>query len=175
MNRGITQKQYLELVPPTEEDARSGQMRILDALKEKGITASFTLPALQKLYPICDEADYNITVSLAWNGSIWQAVDLEAGDTVAEHYGYAAVLATMEECQSKIEYALASRSFGSDYQKASYLMAILTNNINDVARRLKSQQEFESRQAAPQPAPPPQDFTSAAQPKDITDFLEGGD
>ena len=37
MNRGITQKQYLELVPPTEEDARSGQMRILDALKEKGI------------------------------------------------------------------------------------------------------------------------------------------
>ena len=72
MNRGITQKQYLGLVPPTEEDARSSQMRILDALKEKGITASFTLPALQKLYPICDEADYNITVSLAWNGSIWQ-------------------------------------------------------------------------------------------------------
>lgn len=92
-----------------------------------------------------------------------------------KHYGYAAVLATMEECQSKIEYALASRSFGSDYQKASYLMAILTNNINDVARRLKSQQEFESRQAAPQQAPPPQDFTSAALPKDITDFLEGGD
>ena len=26
MNRGITQKQYLELVPPTEEDARSSQM-----------------------------------------------------------------------------------------------------------------------------------------------------
>ncbi len=92
MNRGVTQKQYLELVPPTEEDARSSQMRILDALKEKGITASFTLPALQKLYPICDEADYNITVSLAWNGSIWQAVDLEAGDTAAEHYGYAADL-----------------------------------------------------------------------------------
>ena len=67
-------------------------MRILDALKEKGITASFTLPALQKLYPICDEADYNITVSLAWNGSIWQVVDLEAGDTAAEHYGYAADL-----------------------------------------------------------------------------------
>ena len=67
MNRGVTQKQYLELVPPTEEDARSSQMRILDALKEKGITASFTLPALQKLYPICDEADYNITVSLDRN------------------------------------------------------------------------------------------------------------
>ena len=80
------------MVTPTEEDARSSQMRILDALKEKGITASFTLPALQKLYPICDEADYNITVSLAWNGSIWQVVDLEAGDTAAEHYGYAADL-----------------------------------------------------------------------------------
>ena len=72
MNRGITQKQYLGLVPPTEEDARSSQMRILDALKEKGITASFTLPALQKLYPICDEADYNMTVSLPWKRAIQQ-------------------------------------------------------------------------------------------------------
>ena len=104
MNRGITQKQYLELVPPTEEDARSSQMRILDALKEKGITASFTLPALQKLYPICDEADYNITVSLAWNGSIWQVVDLEAGDTAAEHYGYAADLGSTTVVVRLVEF-----------------------------------------------------------------------
>lgn len=91
-----------------------------------------------------------------------------------KHYGYAAVLATMEQCHSQIEFALASRSFGSDYQKAAYLMAILTNNINDVARQLKSQQAFESRQAAPSPASPPQDFTSTAPAKDISSFL-GGD
>ena len=47
MNRGITQKQYLGLVPPTEEDARSSQMRILDALKEKGITAAETVSHLR--------------------------------------------------------------------------------------------------------------------------------
>ncbi len=35
MNRGITQKQYLELVPPTEEDARSSQMRILERIKRE--------------------------------------------------------------------------------------------------------------------------------------------
>ena len=35
MNRGITQKQYLEVVPPTEVDARSSLLRIVDALKEK--------------------------------------------------------------------------------------------------------------------------------------------
>ena len=51
MNRGITQKQYLGLVPPTEEDARSSQMRILDALKEKGITASFTLQRCRNCIP----------------------------------------------------------------------------------------------------------------------------
>ena len=92
MNKGITQKQYLKLVPPTEEDARSSQMRILDALREKKIPSVFTLPALQKLYPVCDEAEYKVTVSLAWDGTIWQVVDLEAGDTTGAHYGYAADL-----------------------------------------------------------------------------------
>ena len=67
MNRGITQKQYLELVPPTEEDARSSQMRILDALKEKGITASLTHPPLQKLYPNCNQAENKKTVYQPWN------------------------------------------------------------------------------------------------------------
>ena len=92
MQTGITQKKYLELSPPSEEDARSSQMRILDALKEEGITAKLSLRVLQKLYPVCDEADYCITVSLAYDGTIWQAVDLEAGDTRETHYGYAADL-----------------------------------------------------------------------------------
>ena len=51
MNRGVTQKQYLELVPPTEEDARSSQMRILDALKEKGITASLPFQRCRNCIP----------------------------------------------------------------------------------------------------------------------------
>ena len=35
---GISKKIYLELTEPTEEDNRSGQKRILDALKEQGTT-----------------------------------------------------------------------------------------------------------------------------------------
>lgn len=89
MITGITQKQYLELPIPTEEDARSSQTRILDGLKEKGISARIGLHVLRKLYPVCEQAEYKITVSLAYDGQIWQAVDLEMGDTTKAHYGYA--------------------------------------------------------------------------------------
>ena len=89
MNRGITQKQYLELVPPTEEDARSSQMRILDALKEKGITASFTLPALQKLYPICDEAEhYGYAADLGSTTVVVRLVNCSDGTVLAEESEY---------------------------------------------------------------------------------------
>lgn len=94
-----------------------------------------------------------------------------------KHYGYETVLATMQECRPQFEYALASRSFGSDYQKASYFMAIITNHINDVSRQLKAQKEFNSRQASQPTTLPasPQDFTSTAPARDISSFLEGGD
>lgn len=89
MTKGISKKIYLELDPPTEEDSRSGQNRILDALKEQGIEGKMSLKAIRQLYPICEEAEWKITVSLAWNGQIWEAVRLEAGDRTGEHYGMA--------------------------------------------------------------------------------------
>ncbi len=71
---------------PLQPDADTG------CIKEKRNHRIIYPSSAAETYPICDEADYNIRVSLAWNGSIWQAVDLEAGDTAAEHYGYAADL-----------------------------------------------------------------------------------
>ena len=65
---GISKKVYLELEAPTEEDSRSSQVRILDKLKELGIDAKMSVKVLRKLYPLCDEAMWKITVSLAWNG-----------------------------------------------------------------------------------------------------------
>lgn len=89
MTKGISRKIYLELEPPTEEDSRSGQIRILDALKEQGIEGKMSLKAMRQLYPLCEEAEWKITVSLAWNGQIWEMVRLEAGDRSKEHYGLA--------------------------------------------------------------------------------------
>ena len=75
--------------PPSEEDSRSSQARILDALKKKGISASFSAAALRQLYPLCENAGWKVTVSLGWNGILWEILYLEAGDTEKSHYGLA--------------------------------------------------------------------------------------
>ena len=86
---GISKKIYLELQAPTEDDNRSDQRRIQDRLKEQGIEAKVSLRVLRKLYPLCEEAEWKVTVSLAWDGQTWHGVDLEAGDTTGLHYGVA--------------------------------------------------------------------------------------
>lgn len=86
---GISKKIYLELEEPTEEDSRSCQMRITDAMKREGIDAHMTLRVMRKFHPLCEIAGWKVTVSLAWDGSMWVMTDLEAGDTVKEHYGLA--------------------------------------------------------------------------------------
>ena len=86
---GISKKIYLELPFPTEEDCRSSEMRILDGLKEKELDARMSVRVMRMLYPLCEEAQWRITVSLSWNGDIWEITDLEKGDTSEKHYGLA--------------------------------------------------------------------------------------
>lgn len=57
MNNALSKKIYLELDPPTEEDSRSYQKRVLDGLKELGIRAQFSLGVLRTLYPVCGRAE----------------------------------------------------------------------------------------------------------------------
>ena len=76
---GISRKIYLEPEAPTEEDNRSDQKRIEEELKVRGVDATMTWQAMKKLYPLCEKADWKITVSLAWDEKNWKVVDLEAG------------------------------------------------------------------------------------------------
>ena len=86
---GISRKEYLKLSAPTEADSRSIQERLLSALREKGYPAQMPLKVMKKLHPLCENAGYELTVSLAWDGSCWRLTDLEAGDTSKKHYGLA--------------------------------------------------------------------------------------
>lgn len=86
---GISKKIYLELTEPTEEDNRSGQKRILDALKEQGTDCEMTLDVMRKLYPLCEQAEWKLTASLAWDGKQWMIVEIEPGNTENRHYGLA--------------------------------------------------------------------------------------
>ena len=91
MMNGLSQKRYLELPLPTEEDPRSDQQRILDSLAAAGVEERVHIPVhiLRKLYPLLDNAKWKITVSLVWNGDNWEMVEIEKGDTTAQHYGLA--------------------------------------------------------------------------------------
>lgn len=88
---GLSQKRYLELPLPTEDDPRSDQQRILDSLAAAGVEEWVHIPVhiLRQLYPLLDNAKWKITVSLAWNGENWEMVEIEEGDTTAQHYGLA--------------------------------------------------------------------------------------
>ena len=105
---GLSQKRYLELPLPTEDDPRSDQQRILDSLAAAGVEERVHMPVhiLRQLYPLLDNAKWKITVSLAWNGENWEMVEIEEGDTTAQHYGLAVdlgsttVVARLLDCNS---------------------------------------------------------------------------
>lgn len=108
MMNGLSQKRYLELPLPTEDDPRSDQQRILDSLAAAGVEERVHIPVhiLRELYPLLDNAKWKITVSLAWNGDNWEMVEIEEGDTTAQHYGLAVdlgsttVVARLLDCNS---------------------------------------------------------------------------
>lgn len=85
---GLSQKKYLELKEPTQEDNRSSWDRIQDALQKEFGQVEPSPDVLQALYPCCEDSGWKVTVSLAYSGRGWNAVRLEAGNTVESHYGY---------------------------------------------------------------------------------------
>ena len=138
---GISKKIYLELDIPTEEDSRSDQKRILDSLEKAGISAVMTFPVMKKLYPLCEQADWKVTASLGWDGSVWQIVDIEEGNTVCRHYGFAVDLGSTTvvtrlvdcetgECLCEVSRYNRQIAFGTDI-----LTRIFYEKDNEAARK----------------------------------------
>ena len=89
MQNTISRKIYLELLPPTEEDARGDRERILEQLAPEYGEVSMPLSVLRTLYPMCRDAGYRLTVTLVFNGSGWEVLRVEPGDTSYQLYGAA--------------------------------------------------------------------------------------
>jgi uncharacterized 2Fe-2S/4Fe-4S cluster protein (DUF4445 family) len=86
----FSKKEYLSLKMPTEEAAISDQRRIELALNVLGYEqVTFPLQVLRKLYPLCRNGDFDITVTLVHREFDWVVTHVEAGDTTAHHYGLA--------------------------------------------------------------------------------------
>ena len=86
----FSKKEYLSLMMPTEEAAISDQRRIELALNTLGYgQVTFPLKVLRKLYPLCRDAGFDVTVTLVHREFDWVVTDVEAGDTTEHHYGLA--------------------------------------------------------------------------------------
>ena len=87
---GFSKKEYLSLKMPTEEIPLSDQKRIELALNTLGYgEVTFPLKVLRKLYPLCRNAGFDITVTMVRREFDWVVTDVEAGDTTAYCYGLA--------------------------------------------------------------------------------------
>ena len=87
---GLSEKVYLQLNMPTDDDSRSDQVRIRQALQSQGYeNIHFPLPVLADLYPACRDWQYNITVSLVKRELDWVITGIEPGDTTGNHYSLA--------------------------------------------------------------------------------------
>ena len=144
----FSKKEYLSLKMPTEEVSVSDQTRIELALHTLGYEqVTFPLNVIRKLYPLCRDAGFDITVTLVHREFDWVVTDVEAGDTTAHHYGlavdYGSTTIIMQlvdlnsgcvigeetavngqvaygtDILTRITYALEDRSHSKDLQKAT--------------------------------------------------------
>ena len=73
---------------PTEEVPVSDHRRIELALNVLGYEqVAVPLQVLRKLYPLCRNGDFDITVTLVHREFDWIVTDVESGDTTKHHYG----------------------------------------------------------------------------------------
>ncbi len=86
----FSEKVFLQLKTPTEEVQVSDEKRIRLALETLGYeNVKIPLTTLQQLYPLCRNANFDITVTLVHRETDWVLMKVQAGDTTKEHYGLA--------------------------------------------------------------------------------------
>ena len=64
----MCEKVYLQLAVPTEEDSRDSVRRITEALPAAYGKTNVPVATMRRLYPMCQNADWRITVTLACHG-----------------------------------------------------------------------------------------------------------
>lgn len=84
----ISKKIFLSLAMPDETAPISDAGRIQLALASLGYQrVSVPLHVLRKLYPLCRDAEFDITVTMVKREWDWILTDVEAGDATNQHFG----------------------------------------------------------------------------------------
>ncbi len=85
----LSEKVFLRLDMPTEDAPISDQQRLQAGLLDLGYEhIQIPLQILQKLYPLCRQ-EAGITATLVFQDGAAVVVQIEPGDTTAQHYGLA--------------------------------------------------------------------------------------
>ena len=88
--KSLSAKEYLSLKMPTEDAPVSDHQRIILALNTLGYeNVTIPLPVLRTLYPMCRNADFDVTVTLVQREYDWAVTHVEPGDRRHHHYGLA--------------------------------------------------------------------------------------
>ena len=86
----FSEKVFLQLKMPTGEVPLSDEKRLHLALEALGYeNVQIPLAVMRRLYPLCRNAGFDITVTLVRRETDWAMVNVEAGDTTKHHYGLA--------------------------------------------------------------------------------------
>ena len=160
--KSLAEKVFLSLNPPTEDDARSCQQRVCEALAARGYPdARIPLRTLQRLYGACVSGEYRITAALARCGGEWIVTSVEAGDArgalcgLAVDYGSTTIVMQLVDLNTGAVMAQASeangqRQFGTDIltritcvlgdpARADDLQAATAETFNRLLRRLSKE------------------------------------
>ncbi len=86
----LSEKVFLRLTVPTDEDSLGDQQRLREALEQLGYeNVVFPLPVQRKLYPLCRDCGFAVTVTLVCRQTDWVVTAVERGDRRQDHYALA--------------------------------------------------------------------------------------
>ena len=138
--KSLAEKVCLSMDPPTEDDARSCQRRVCEALAACGYpNARMPLRTLQRLYSVCLAGEYQITATLARCGEDWIITSVEPGDTrgtlcgLAVDYGSTTIVMQQVDLNTGAVMAQASEANGQR-QYGTDILTRITSVLGDPAR-----------------------------------------
>ena len=85
----LSKKIYLQLENPSEDNTLGDRDKVINILKDKYTNVVMSYEAMKKLYPMCRDNDFKITVTMLKREYDWIITNIESGDTTNNHYGLA--------------------------------------------------------------------------------------
>ena len=120
--KSFSEKVYLSMPVPAEEDSRSDHLRLLQALAAEGFeNVKLPLRVLRKLHKVCLKGEYKLTAALVYSMDGWTVSEVESGDTRGSHYGlavdYGSTTIVMELVDLHSGAVIARRSRPNDQRR----------------------------------------------------------